>query len=1095
MFPDSRNMDPHSQPMPHLREHSPSPYHYHPNWEQAPLHMKTDSFKHPSGFEHWPYGKIEHNNCCNHSYPPDYYSYRSPYFHFQHPPPMYHPGPYPPYPPHPDSYPPYFIPPLHYAVDHTRFDYDKDRNHCCGCPNHVCHRKEGSNVRIEEEQTTPKAEEESDKGPKDSHSSLIEFPSSHYSWIPGNSTGEGKAEKSSQALPVLDFHDKFKGVQRGLGESTFKGDDKFSQMPYPIYWLPHSDKLEDPVRDKKETRASPKLTEGWPSIFRKSPLKLLDNEKPLDKPVVMEEVPNIQNSVDRVAEKERKIRTIPVVHLGSENEKLSMPDNPPSKSVTGEKCDVSMKKDSSKQQAPVKTSKLPPVCLRVDPLPKKNVSNGKARPLSSPGCKEKGKINKDSSEQVATIKNVTTEKTPDKDVLVIDVKGKSSGEKGNETAREIVSGHDMKGIIEKCGNKDVRDSASDVDVEVKGETDDFSTIQQLKINQDKEKVDTSDNKINNKDEVKKNLSPDDAALLVQSAYRGFNVRRWQPLEKLRKIARIHGEVSSVKARVKNYEVSSERDVKRREVISEAIMNLLLQLDTIQGLPPSLREVRKSVASELVLLQEKLDQLSDQAVDGRQQGTERKDMGFHSASETISGQPFPYSTEEKGSEHKIEASSMDFEHKSSVLDNKTSCALEEADGVDELVPSGTECDQAPQDEDDNDRKENILSSNSVKVSTVHTSIGEDVVFSPSGSEVTGTVLGQQAEEDFNSNGLLEKEVKFETQEVLPIKPDEGSRQSLLEESAGDGSNMEQALTIKDDEIVGERDCDSIVEEGDVDTSEKIKMTAVHCADVVEPIVEEGDVDVSEKMKTAARFADEVEPILEEGGVHVSEEMKITAARSADEVERSEDYLLEPVLSDTMNPSQAGDAEDAETQRLSSVKNQSGSGDLLEAESSAIFNDKGDANSLEFPIVPIAEPICSPVTIESEGGDEQTNSSGSSIDDSGVKEVGDQIDVFAPISTDGKSMSGMLRDEERSINEKKLVKENAELRQMLESLLHAGREQMRVISDMNDRVRSLERRLSRKKKVRANHNKASNPSHSLLGGSGASSREKEGAGSSS
>ncbi|URE13941.1 hypothetical protein MUK42_02779 [Musa troglodytarum] len=47
------------------------------------------------------------------------------------------------------------------------------------------------------------------------------------------------------------------------------------------------------------------------------------------------------------------------------------------------------------------------------------------------------------------------------------------------------------------------------------------------------------------------------------------------------------------------------------------MNLLLQLDTIRGLHQSVRDLRKSVARELTILQEKLDLLGSPVIMGHE----------------------------------------------------------------------------------------------------------------------------------------------------------------------------------------------------------------------------------------------------------------------------------------------------------------------------------------------------------------------------------------------------------------------------------------------------------------------------------------------
>ncbi|KAJ0673341.1 putative IQ motif, EF-hand binding, BAG domain, BAG domain superfamily [Helianthus annuus] len=103
------------------------------------------------------------------------------------------------------------------------------------------------------------------------------------------------------------------------------------------------------------------------------------------------------------------------------------------------------------------------------------------------------------------------------------------------------------------------------------------------------------------------MSEHEAALIIQSVYRGFEVRKSQPLKKLRQIYEVRKMVADLTNRIQDMETCL--DSKKAVIIGETIMSLLLKLDTIQGLHPFVREVRKSVAKELVGLQEKLDYLT------------------------------------------------------------------------------------------------------------------------------------------------------------------------------------------------------------------------------------------------------------------------------------------------------------------------------------------------------------------------------------------------------------------------------------------------------------------------------------------------------
>lgn len=62
------------------------------------------------------------------------------------------------------------------------------------------------------------------------------------------------------------------------------------------------------------------------------------------------------------------------------------------------------------------------------------------------------------------------------------------------------------------------------------------------------------------------------------------------------------------------------------------------------------------------------------------------------------------------------------------------------------------------------------------------------------------------------------------------------------------------------------------------------------------------------------------------------------------------------------------------------------------------------------------------------------------------------------------------------DKKLIEENAKLREMLEKLMEAGKEQLTVISDLTGRVKDLERKLSRSKKHGTRRNRKTATTHS-------------------
>lgn len=79
------------------------------------------------------------------------------------------------------------------------------------------------------------------------------------------------------------------------------------------------------------------------------------------------------------------------------------------------------------------------------------------------------------------------------------------------------------------------------------------------------------------------MSDVQAAVLVQSAYRGFEVRKLEPLKKLKQMAEVRQQVAEIRNRIQALESYSDlqKNDKERVVIGEMIMRLLLKLDSIQ----------------------------------------------------------------------------------------------------------------------------------------------------------------------------------------------------------------------------------------------------------------------------------------------------------------------------------------------------------------------------------------------------------------------------------------------------------------------------------------------------------------------------------
>lgn len=103
-----------------------------------------------------------------------------------------------------------------------------------------------------------------------------------------------------------------------------------------------------------------------------------------------------------------------------------------------------------------------------------------------------------------------------------------------------------------------------------------------------------------------------AATTIQSAFRGYCVRKCTPLKHLRIIHKVRDELKELVRKMIEMEQFEKlcNDAQERLKWTEGVMALLLRLDSIQGAHPDVREVRKSVAKELIHLQEILDSTAD-----------------------------------------------------------------------------------------------------------------------------------------------------------------------------------------------------------------------------------------------------------------------------------------------------------------------------------------------------------------------------------------------------------------------------------------------------------------------------------------------------
>lgn len=631
--------------------------------------MAMDSSCRPPSYRPLPYSGStsyshlpESHSCCNKTYPPGYYSFRPPFPQEFPPSHLYYHGPSP---HHLNTHPSYFVPPPPFPVDQIPYGYSKFKGHCCGCPNHVCHGGEKSNLKIEEEM--PEVKPDSKQKGAD-NSSIIGHPSYQYPamWLPSGNVRDNVKGKSFEMPPQL-FGKWFpeSGEWTGDGKQQSQSHDNHNarQLQWPIIWMPsvHHEPTQE-TNELKEVDQRPKVIDQSPKVTKEAPhspdvkiipLSWFENDHNDQKPVdrdgsgehngrssVTSQSAGVEHRHDTTVD--RNFKTIPVVpgELKSENKPAGknckavsvVPDKEGDEKkvrtcrtipVMVQKMNNEMasnvekegenRKSSNVETSKAKLSKLPPVCLRVDPLPRKKSVKRSSESLNTVTKKI---CKKENDMKEAQSKNHET-KLPE---LNKDSQNKESNEPVKEKSSDMdkrigpryvtVQDASVKPVqVEEISTKVDQKVQPSISVEAQ-ENASAGSLQQC-------------NKITEVDEMKFqgeasksareiNLSEPDAALRIQSAYRGYGVRRWRPLEKLRKVKKIHEQTQDLKKQLQGLEVSLKQlTVKEQVTFNETIMSLLLNLDSIQGLHPSVREIRKSVARELVCLQEKLDSLCKQ----------------------------------------------------------------------------------------------------------------------------------------------------------------------------------------------------------------------------------------------------------------------------------------------------------------------------------------------------------------------------------------------------------------------------------------------------------------------------------------------------
>ncbi|KAK4480614.1 hypothetical protein RD792_013692 [Penstemon davidsonii] len=107
---------------------------------------------------------------------------------------------------------------------------------------------------------------------------------------------------------------------------------------------------------------------------------------------------------------------------------------------------------------------------------------------------------------------------------------------------------------------------------------------------------------------KKELSPQDAATLIQMSFRAYLIRRSQALRALRELAIAKNKLKEIRALFNNftYRRRLSRDAEERQKFTEKLIVLLLTVDAIEGADLMVRAAKKSMVDELEAMLDVVD---------------------------------------------------------------------------------------------------------------------------------------------------------------------------------------------------------------------------------------------------------------------------------------------------------------------------------------------------------------------------------------------------------------------------------------------------------------------------------------------------------
>ncbi|KAK8480346.1 hypothetical protein V6N13_022027 [Hibiscus sabdariffa] len=1097
MIPFSGYMDSN----PHLRNQAPYPQHYLPGFEAVRPHFKADPSQSSMMYESWPCSSncsrypVPYHGYCNHGNFPGCYSYRPPCPHFAPSPAFHH---YPNYPTFPEPYPVHYAHPPYYSNEQPRYEYDKDPHtnyHCCGCPNHVHNQKNDRGLKIEEQENDAEKKEVVPIQPRSFPYPIVWIPpesmksmerGKHNDRIEMSNSDKAHcvekpptSSKSTDQQPAvwngwfpLDMNG-WQSLTQGEGEKQSQNQqkqDKTMQLPFPFIWVPSSDRKQeaDENRDIRRMSTASDNSKQAPLTVEYIPIQPSVSDVKIDKPQL--DIESSQNK--NAAETKGKTASQKCVPVEVKEGKSDGTE----KRGTGVK-DVSVKRagDASKDDlgtiakrkspSPPKTSKLPPVCLRVDPLPKKKNGKGSSRSPSPPKGQSKDTLTKasttgkkeDSAVNTQNISGTLDNMEPgEKKIKYIPVIEERSKENKAEETTDVnqaqvlgslsINSEEVSGqpVMERS-EKDSHESKTEEEtkassVEIMGaETEAVS-----------DKAANTDEQAHSQCKAEtKRMSDDEAAKLIQSAFRGFEVRKWEPLKKLKQIADVREQVNEVRSRMQSLESSTVcgKDDKLRLLIGEKIMTLLLRLDTIQGFHSSVRDARKSLVKELVTLQEKLDALASKWAEERSKVLATADS---------SGRGSGSVSMQEESENASAAFEDTNENLNNIKETDQECIKHLEDGKDGKDEESTELPCVEQ------GLGGKIESNSVEVDIEHHTVPtieeeEDV----SRNLEHMTHLSSVTEQKFDTDELVEvndlsKEEKPEVVEVndqIPMDKDsEDDKLSSLPKVDHEVAVCEPEKEIGNNN--SETESDLLITLSLPDEVEDLKCT--HTDQEIE-LLKELPVGVIDEVPAIPEIDEHsIEAVSNYSANDQKENEFASIPKPEVEMEQKEvndGNIFEPVF----QPAEAHltTGEGSEPVEVYSTQDEENNDEVQQHEddSGAIPADHMASSESEAGSESTQEKE---VLFEEKKAAEQPVRRTEETEETKLVRETDMLEDDAPSESDAE------RELAKSGEDNKVMEENKKLKEMMEKLMEAGKDQVSVISSLVERVKELEEKLAKNKK---------------------------------